>query len=388
MASTVFTNPVFCRAAEDIQALGVRINDAPHPEAIPYGIVGGRSNSRWWLIPLTNRHIAASGMAMFQPILPSARLMKHAAVGASRFGLSALWARNRVYLEGDSTLSTLFGQDDLHYAYFTGTDSPHRKAAIQVMDAHGHIKGFAKVSRTPTVEALLAHEADVLTQLAALNLQTAHLPSLLYSGERNGAHLLVTDTLKTAKTKTVTALKPQHLAFLQELAQNTTGPQDGRTVNALKRRYAGVANRLAPEWRHRFEQGLARLETSEHELLPPTLTHGDFTPWNTFFVDGALYVFDWEYAETDYPASNDLFHFLLATPGFRNNPPEWQVRRLAGQVTRHFGMDEASATDYLIVYLLSHTLRYVERLGTRPGQLAGWEGERENAALLDTIYRM
>jgi len=46
---------------------------------------------------------------------------------------------------------------------------------------------------------------------------------------------------------------------------------------------------------------------------PRSLSHGDFTPWNTFFVDGKLYVFDWEYASYDYPRAYDFFHFFLTT---------------------------------------------------------------------------
>lgn len=385
----LFSDPVFQRAVAEIETLGGRVTAQAGPELQAYVVVGGRSNPRWWLIPLTNRHVAVSGMAMFQPILPSARLIKRLAIGANRIGLSTLWARNRIYLSRPIILFELLGQDDLQFAYFTGTESPHRKVAVQVMDSQGRIKGFAKISQKTAVRALLDHEARTLSRLATLALHAAHVPTLLYAGERNGAGLLLTDTLKTPRAVTVTILKSVHTAFLHELAEKTAVPQDGRTVDALKRRYLQVADKLTGEWRQRFDQGLSRLEAVSQQLLPATLTHGDFTPWNTFLVNGKLYVFDWEYAETDYPASNDLIHFLLATPGFRKQQPAKQIRQLANHVMSVYGLNTASTTDHLVVYLLNHTLRFVERLlDTGLDPIKDWEGATKDAALIDVAFTL
>ncbi len=82
----LLSHPVFREAITDIESLGVRVTTEPIAGSIPYAIVGGRSNARWWLLPLTNRKVTISGLALFQPILTSAKLMKHGVTTLSRLG--------------------------------------------------------------------------------------------------------------------------------------------------------------------------------------------------------------------------------------------------------------------------------------------------------------
>ena len=102
----------FREAMAGIETLGLRVTVQPSPSSLPYAIVGGRSNARYWLIPLTNGKVAASSFALFQPLLTSARLLKLAACVLSLLGLklnsnhakrllsekvSHLKARSRIY---------------------------------------------------------------------------------------------------------------------------------------------------------------------------------------------------------------------------------------------------------------------------------------------------
>ena len=79
--------------------------------------------------------------------------------------------------------------------------------------------------------------------------------------------------------------------------------------------------------------GIERVAGNGRALGPPVLSHGHFTPWNTFFVDGRLYVFDWEYAERSNPAGYDLIHFLLSLPQMKSRP----VAERLGQVRSVLG---------------------------------------------------
>lgn len=382
----LFLHPVFKEAIADIESLGVRVSSEASSNSKPYAVVGGRSNARWWLIPLENGRLTASGLALFQPLLTSARYMKAAASILSAIGLSRLWVKYKVFISGESSLARHFHPaESLSYAYFTGTSSPHRKVAVQIMDSSGTIKGFAKVSRNPRVHKLLNHEAGILIRLGMLNLQTINIPKLLYIGEQNDGALLITDTLKTPLTKTKTSLMPGHITALKELAERTIESNDGYFIQVLKQRYVHVSEKLTSKWQRRFENGLRYLEAANHGFLPSTLTHGDFTPWNTFFTGKKLYVFDWEYAETDYPCSNDLIHFLLATPGFRKKTPIIQIRLLCKHIENNYEISLDKAIAHLIIYLLSHTLRYVERLDNDLNRIESWEGEAENAELMETI---
>lgn len=309
-------HPTFAQAVTEIESLGFRVSENPGPDSIPYTVIGGRSNARWWLVPLSHRQVTVSGLALFQPVIPSARWLKGAAVVMSAVGLVGLWARKKLYISGQSGLADIFGGKNLSYAFFTGTESPHRKVAVQIMDQAGNIKGFAKVTLNPVVKPLLRHEAKTLNDLHRLDLQTASIPRVLFCGDMGGAEVLVTDTLKTARTKTVTTLNEAHLAFLRELAEKTvvrSAESGAGFVEILRQQYAEVAEWLPSEWRMHLTQAMEVVAGFKGDWGPRSLSHGDFTPWNTFFVDGKLYVFDWEYASYDYPRAYDFFHFFLTT---------------------------------------------------------------------------
>jgi len=384
-----FSHPVFQAAIGDIESLGVRVTDYPVSGAIPYTIVGGRSNARWWLIPLQNRQVTVSGLALFQPILSSARLMKWVAALLTQCGLVGAWAKSGVYISGTPCIGKFFGNGALSYAYFTGTDSPHRKVAIQVMDMEGRLAGFAKLTRNPLICPLLQHEAAMLSRVGTLGLDSAIVPNVLFCGEENGASLLVTDTLKTPGTKTTTTLCPIHTAFLSELADKTATSNQAPIVpyaRLFNDRLVLLQERLLPEWLKRLQHAIAHIsEIPECHLLPPTLSHGDFTPWNTFIVDKKLYVFDWEYADAQAPASNDLIHFLLAQPRVKKQSASARFAHINTTLKEAYGFaGDALATKHLLVYLISHTLHYVERCIAQPGMIETWDGAQESAKLIDT----
>lgn len=378
-------------AMAEIESLGFEICERPLPGSIPYAIFQGRSNSRWWLIPIPNRHVATSGLALFQPILASAKLMKYAALVGSSMGLLSLCARKKLYLTGKSCLAEMIDTPDLHYAFFTGTDSPHRKLVAQIMDAQGDIKGFAKVTRNATIKPLLTHEATTLKFLTALDIKTARTPTLIFNGELGGVALLVTDTLKTPQSKTITNLNGAHLAFIEELSQRTAAtstPSKVELINLLKNRLNALTENLTPQWQRRIDEGIEYVVRHRDGLLRSSLTHGDFTPWNTLFVDGQLYVFDLEYSTTDYPASNDLIHFMLASPGLNKQTFIKQIRLLTLQTRRSFHLEsDALALSHVILYLISHSLSYFHRSNLQPFLSEMWDGAEDRAALIDAALK-
>lgn len=397
-------HPVFRAALEEIESLGVQASDKPISGATPYAIVGGRSNARWWLIPLTNRQVAMSGLAMFQPILASAKLIKQTVLALSRVGLQSMWAKPALYLAGTPSIARHFGGSARSFAYFTGTDSPHRKLAVQAMHASGRLAGFAKVTRNPLVNPLLRHEADTLGFVNGLGLTSAKVPRVLFSGEAEGSHILVTDTLKTTSSVTSVDLQPAHVAFLKELANKGASPaalgagsggdtplrpadESGDESASFRVRFGRLEPRLPPEWSVRLTKAIDRLAGEGLRIgVHRSLAHGDFTPWNTFFVDDALYVFDWEYAQPKGTVVSDLIHFVLASPRLQRRSPGERVTEVQARLERAFGIASSENADsHLMRHLVDHTLRYVERSEHQPGQIASWDGMRQSAELLDLI---
>lgn len=387
---TLPSHPVFSEAIADIESLGVRVTTRPIKGATPYTIIDGRSNARWWILPLLNSQVTTSSLALFQPILTSAGVIKWTAATLTRLGLGILWARPRLYLSGTPCIGKHFENQALSYAYFTGTDSPHRKVAVQVMKVSGCLQGFAKVTRNPFVRPLLQHEAATITRVSKLALSCAIVPKVLFCGEENGTSLLVTDTLKTSSTKSTTALGPTHITFLRELADKTAVSGQAQTKSYAKllcHRLNLLRERLSIDWQYRLQRAIDHISSVPEEyLLPASLTHGDFTPWNTFIVDQKLYVFDWEYAEEQGPASNDLTHFLLSQPCMRNRSTSERLNTIIRALEKHYTFTAKNmAMPHLLIYLSSHTLRCIERCTQESGRIEAWDSEYESAALIDSV---
>lgn len=385
-----FFHPVFMDAIADIATLGVQVRQHPTAGAKPYAVVGGRSNARWWLIPLESGRVAASGLALFQPLLASARAIKTAAILLSAVGLSRLWARNTVYIAGEPVLTGDFPcSDSLSFAYFTGTDSPHRKVAVQIMDGRGKLKGFAKLTRNPQVRELLMHEAATLEYLTRLRLETTHVPKVLFAGDLGHSTLLVTDTLKTPCTPTTTQFTAAHRAFVQELAKKTAAANPVRASDIAKDfrfRLDRVRPNLNKTWFQRLEAAIGALEVQPTLELNAGLSHGDFTPWNTFMANGRLYVFDWEYAEQARPFSNDIIHFVLNQPQIRSQPARAKIEAATASLLQPWtGIQPEMIPALLIIYLLTQSLRQIERLPDNLKDSDAWDSAEDAAVMFETL---
>ncbi|MEH6587340.1 MAG: phosphotransferase [Halioglobus sp.] len=348
-----------------------------------YAVIAGRSNPRWWLLPLEDRCAAAAGLEMLQPVTKAASIAKIVANGLARFGPHRLLGCAQMRLSGLPDLAGAFGGKAVHVAYFTGTGGPHRKSALQVMDAGGAILGYAKMSRASHVRPYLRKEAEILARVAELGLTTADVPTVLATRDDDEMTLLVTDSLKSSAHAAPLVPGVEHLAFLSELRVRTGCIGAVETLDALKHRSAKLAPLAGPEWMAR----LARVDVAlrpKAEAIPVCLSHGDFTPWNTFLQDGQLYVFDWEYADAAWPVGFDLVHFHLAI-----TPPTKQLSSLPALTqalaAAHFDGDRVQATRALLMSLACHAVFYLGRLEEAQSPLAAWASRLERAAMIDRL---
>lgn len=305
-------NELFERFVMELDTIGVRISSKNDPSAEAYAVVGGTSNLRWWLIPLKNRLVAASGLALFQPYRRRSKIMKTIASILSGLGLSLLWARNKTFLSGSAPFDSYFPGKEISYAFFTGTDCPHRKTSAQIMDNMGTILGYAKITRSKNVKSLLKNEAKALERVLSLNLDSAFTPRVLFSGNIGGTEVLVTDTLKTNGADSPKQLNSNHMEFLIEIATKTNTESINVFLEMLYSQYRALSDRLSGGLRKKLEPAIdfVNCEVQKRNLYT-TLSHGDFTLWNTFIVEDRLYVFDWEYAFESSPPAYDLLHFLI-----------------------------------------------------------------------------
>lgn len=391
MIPELFTHPIFKLFLEEIEALGFAVSATPKAGFIPYGIIGGRSNARWWLIPLNNRQVATSGLALFQPIISSAKLLKKSATLFNALGLSTLWARNRVYISCPPVFSDLFGGKSLSYAFFTGTDSPHRKTAIQIMDTNGKIKGFAKISKQKTVKELINHESDCLEYAHSLNLKSAHVPRILMNSEISGARTLVTDTKKTRRSKSPVEFTKYHKAFLTEYSViSNSGGQltDSHFLSNIRQQFNLITDSLSGDWSNRLEAAIHEIDSKAAGMSAPMSScHGDFTPWNTFLAGDKLYVFDWEYARHNSSPGYDLIHFQLSLPYIKLQPAHQAIASIKKTMLEtNITNDSMSAEVLLLCYLCGHSIEYIVRENHKSFEtISDWDGKKEVEGIFDAI---
>lgn len=362
----------------DLACLGVK----PSSQGDEFAVICARSNSRWWLLPLGKAHAFRSGLEMYQPISRVGKLAKTALRIATYTTPSKIWARNRIVLSGRLDVTTVFSQNNLNVSYFTGTEGPHRKTSVQVMDQDSNILGYAKVSQQKNVRDYIEKEAQALKFLSNLNLQTCTTPSLLDFRKTGRACYLVTDTRRTTGTTIFRAINARHIAFLREIAQKTGTLGAQQPFSELRDFCEKAGDWLPEDWKDRFGSGLAILEGSK-ERISVCMAHGDFTPWNCFALTDGLYIFDWEYATTA-PVGSDLVHFILSTR--QGQSAKSLVERIRHSVTTTLYDGDVSSVDYAILLsLLMHAAFYLNRLQEVGKNASAWLEAPFRASIIDCL---
>ncbi|WP_417463147.1 phosphotransferase [Kordiimonas sp.] len=348
-----------------------------------FGVISARSNERYWLIPLKPKSSALAGLALFQPVSPSATVAKAAATLAIRAGLTRIWLRNRIRLNCTTIKGDWFNQPVSDVAFFTGTEGPHRKTAIEFISKDGQILGYAKLSREPHIAQFIRNEASTLRQLAFLGLTKTLVPKCLDFSDSGTHAMLVTDSLKTGGSVSPTQMGEEHREFLVEIAEKTRRKADKDLRNDLisRLRYAAVGSKS--DWQARFQLGIDILQDPTNTVLV-ALSHGDFTPWNCFLAGDRLYVFDWEYADPNLPLGYDTMKFFSATQASGAPTPACNAF-VSENAKLLFEGDGNMARVHGLLALLLHSAFYIKRARVQGGHMTDWREHAQFSQLIDVL---
>jgi thiamine kinase-like enzyme len=337
-------------------------------------LIPSASNPRW-LIPLKNHQLFIASLALYQPSLLRAKVIKRLTILFARLGIAGMLVKNRLYFErNDEFIRKIFNRNDLYYAVFTGTESSHRKVTVQVMDEKGRILGYIKVADSDKIDALLKNEAELLRDLSKLKVEKGLFPEVLYYGSAGDVNILVLDSVKSSKSTYSSRLSEKHIEFLAELFNKTSYKEMLFSESSFFNWLQDRVRRLEDEKLRGSEKGTYQraLDSLERKLgiekVPLGLCHRDFTPWNTFFHNRKLYVFDWEYSEREYPPLMDVFHFIVQDGiQVRHLKPEKLIKRVLGHgkwlsvYCGLVGVKESLIVPLFVCYLLDISLLYIER---------------------------
>lgn len=319
-------------------------------------------DGRGYLLPQNSPAAAVAGLSLY----PAQKLHTKVLRKFFTFGLKIGFIKRlmpQVSLDlGHFTdfLMEILCSNNLLLAISLGTPGPHRKPVIQVTSDRGEVLGYVKIGWNQATQSLVQNEANVLKLLHSQDFPCL-FPQLLFAGQWNCRLVCVQSPPPAGAHPGAQKMAPLYLEALRALAQiglRYCLLEETQFWQRIEERRRQVSS---PYWAQilDYEMEISRKAFTKEPVLCH-LSHGDFTPWNAFQVEGKPYLIDWEYA-MEAPAGYDFFHFRLQT--------SWLVERsspctIAERMVRHarnftaqdywnrFRVDEKSILRLLRLYLI------------------------------------
>ena len=320
----------------------------------------GNADGKYWVVPARDMRTALN---LYQPSGIKGKLVKALLpclhwLAPVRKAIKAQSVNCRLNSELHSLLCKVFGVQDIGFAVFEGTPSVHKKITMQLSN-NGRILGYCKLSESCDIKALFEKEASVLEWLAGKGVTS--IPKALHCGTlKNGTHVFVQSTEKTASSKVIHTwgtLQEEFLTQLQEKTKAVLQFEESDYFNAITQ----LEQHL--DWlpqnidRDTIVKAIADVKKKfcgkEVEFCA---CHGDFTPWNMFAGDNELFVFDFEYAAKSYPAGLDRYHFFTQTAVFEKH---WSAKEIISYINSEDGywIDREKYAMYLLDAISRFTMR-------------------------------
>lgn len=271
------------------------------------------SDNKIWLIPQNN---VKQGMTIFQASSKKGRLVKAFLPYIYKIPFILKFLHIMCYkydldISVQRVICNIMGEMNLTYAIYIGNTEflQNQKMVVQIM-GDNRLLGYAKFSTKDVLKKSFLYEIDILNYLEKLHIE--HIPKVLWSGTENGIHGFIQTTEKKGNESTVLLFDKRHIAFLKEIHKKTQKRMVFKDSPFEKLLFSFTQELEYSNWNYAGEikQILERLkEKLEKEGYIGTLFHGDFTPWNVCAFANHIFVFDFEYAQYDYPEWMDVFHF-------------------------------------------------------------------------------
>lgn len=269
---------------------------------------------KYWVLPETQLRM---GMELYQPTTNKGKLIKWLYPMMHKFALlNAVLQIDMVSIHF-SPLVKWVGEVCFHTTLlpaFYFLDSPiesNHKLTAQFSNGK-KILGYGKFTDSPNVAEAFRREGDILAQLKIAGVD--NVPTCLACGEENGVYYFAQTTQKTPGAKNITKFLPEHEAFLTELYKKT-GVAMGFRHSYEYALLEALAGYLEADCEHDstlLQKMLRKIEKKTEAVVTHLCCgHNDFTPWNTYWTEGNLQVFDFEYAQMNCVPYLDAFHYWL-----------------------------------------------------------------------------
>jgi hypothetical protein len=341
-----------------------------------YAAYPGFSRIRW-LLPRGQAQVRRAALkTMFQPRSRKGKVLKKlVSTGAIRG--RDVYVKEAPLGRLEAELSRILGSPEVSVAFYIGTPGAYRKATAQVLTPRGETLAFAKIAASPITRANVETERRNLLMLSTNGSLRDAVPEVLGHFSWETANVLVTTEGPARPGPDELAL--EHLDFLRTLFLGFVQEVDfaeSRMLSDISERIERLSPDLPGGLPELFRRAMDRLvEGIGGTLMPLSVVHRDFAPWNTRLGGGRLFVFDWDGAASGFTPLYDAFHFQSIKAALFGNTPlvpdPWFSRALLDSV---WPEGRAHLPHLYLAYLLDISLLYGEARVTAPdaGESGVW----------------
>lgn len=284
-------------------------------------------------------------------------------------------------------------------SFFTGTRGATRKLVVEIHNEK-ETTGFIKIPLTPEANTLVENEYEMVNTLNQYDFTALSLPKA--SKRINGRTRL--SNVKPAIVIPADRINAIHLSAMAELYSMSNDRKkisDTAAWESIKNNISFLGqetvfiNNLSKEKTLDLVALLKELfnRVSDTELVPVSVSHGDFTPWNMYCDEQRLYVYDWEMARNGIPMMFDVFHFTYQSTilqqrrnynAVKSTIHQWSQSALAEQMISKYGINLELHHRLYLLFTVSHYLR--QYLGERELLMQShWMVDAWTAAIRDCL---
>lgn len=341
-----------------------------------------------WLLPTDQPVLRRAGMkGLYQPASLRGRVLG-GLIGAGVVPGERVRLEEEALASLEATLASIFGEQDMRLAFYVGVPSPHRKITTQVLTPGGETLAYARIATSPLAREAVETERRTLLRLSRSEDLRGKVPEVLGSFDWHGGTVLVL-TMGSGRPGPK-RLSPAHANFFADVFRASEEP--------ILFEECHLWTRMHETWR-RLQPGSPEalptqigpaLELLHGELgavlLPSSLAHGDFAPWNTRMGPRSLFVFDWERASEGMIPLYDAFNFQALQAALRGERGDnWNGQFLTALLDDLWPDGRRHLPILYLAYLTDILLLYSEAQSLAPGvgerKVWGWFARRVESFL-------
>lgn len=313
------------------------------------------SEGKRWIVPIRSMRTAIN---LYQPSSIKGKLIKQLLPYTYRLPMVKRmvgFKEMQIALSADleKLIESVFNIPSFEFSIFGGTPSVHQKITIQI-SKKDLIIGYCKVSDSNDIAKLFRRESLLLEYLHKKSVN--QIPISLFCDKIGDLSIFIQSTTKSKYSKSKHRLTEKHWEFLAILHEKT------KITCLFEKSGLAVSLNSLENYLYKLPQKDAIIITiainrvrsyyGNREVVFSTY-HGDFTPWNMFFDKGKLFVFDFEYFESKFPAFMDVFHFITQTAILELKYPGMSIYKyFQKEISTHVAYFDNINIQY-ISYLLS-----------------------------------